>query len=169
MPGKALLACITSKCRGHRRPTILRRQRPVQSSSSPVPVGTLVSEERWADWLGCPIHLFSLFAFSVPLRLCGKPSSMTFPEEDLTTEPQASRSPLHGVYFVLATYKSQRHREGKQRSVPQEGGTSSLRAPAHHWETSRTHGGPARRSDAAPTLQRVQTKHGDDAGRGRLV
>ena len=37
---------------------------------------------------------------------------MTFPEADLTTE-------------------AQRHREGKQRSVPQEGGTSSLRAPAH--------------------------------------
>jgi len=54
-----------------------------------------------ADWPGCPAHIFSQFAFSVPLSLCGKPSSMTFPEEDLTTE-------------------AQRHREGKQRSVPQE-------------------------------------------------
>ena len=54
-----------------------------------------------ADWPGCPAHIFSQFAFSLPLSLCGKPSSMTFPEEDLTTE-------------------AQRHREGKQRSVPQE-------------------------------------------------
>ena len=45
-----------------------------------------MSEERWAEWPGCPVYLFSQFAFSVPLRLCGKPSSMAFPEEDLTTE-----------------------------------------------------------------------------------
>ena len=56
-----------------------------------------MSEERWPEWPRCPVHLFSQFAFSVPLRLGGKPSSMTFPEEDFTTE-------------------AQRHREGKQRS-----------------------------------------------------
>jgi len=46
------------------------------------------------------------------------------------------------------------------RSVPQEGGTSSLRAPAHHWETSRNHGGPARRSAAGPTLHPAQPQKG---------
>ena len=56
-----------------------------------------MSEERWPEWPRCPVHLFSQFTFSVPLRLGGKPSSMTFPEEDFTTE-------------------AQRHREGKQRS-----------------------------------------------------
>ena len=67
------------------------------------PWGTHVRVERWAEWPGCLVQLFSQFAFCVLLRLCGKPSSMTFPEEDLTTE-------------------AQRHREGKQRSVAEEGG-----------------------------------------------
>ena len=33
--------------------------------------------------MGCPVYLFSRFAFSVPLRLCGKPSLMTFQQEGL--------------------------------------------------------------------------------------
>ena len=43
-------------------------------------------------------------------------------------------------------------------------GTSSLRAPAHHEETSRIAGGPARRSAAGPTLQPVRLQTGIGPG-----
>jgi len=52
--------------------------------------------------------------------------------------------------------------EGQGNRLSMQGGTTSLRAPAHHQETSRIDGGPARRSATAPTLHPAQLKKGID-------
>ena len=55
----------------------------LNQSSYSVPVGdTRGGRNGGQIGLDDPVHLFTQFVFSVPLCLCGKPSSLTFQQED---------------------------------------------------------------------------------------